>query len=255
MVSLPAPAIQMYSWSRKSLLTLALSLAMSAASADPGYYVVTPYDNAGTRTVDFRYWTFKPEGRPEVIWPEIGLAYGVTSRWTTEIFMSWIASSQLPMRQSTLNWQNEFLLTQGELPFDLAMHAQFIADRIQTGRRSVEFGPVLQTDVGRTQLNGNVFFERGLGTASSLPTQMKYQWEVRHRWQPGLHFGLQGFGEVGPWDDWWPRAKQSHRAGPALFGSLRLNDKESLHLQAAWLVGETYAVRGHMFTLRAHYDF
>jgi hypothetical protein len=238
---------------RKPMLVLAL--AASAAAADPGYYVVTPYDNAGVRTVDVRYWTVKSENRPAVIWPELGLAYGVNSRWTTGVFVSWIGSSQAATRPSTVNWQNQFLLTQGELPLDVALHVQFIRDRIRTERHAVEFGPVLQTDIGRTQLNANVFFERGQGAARAEPTQMKYQWQVRHRWRPGLHLGLTGFGEVGPWDQWSSQAAQSHRAGPALFGSLRWDGEQALHWQAAWVAGKTYARRGHMFTMRVHHNF
>ena len=240
---------------QRALCASALLLAALAASADPGYYVVTPYDNLGVRTVDFRYWTFKPQGKPEVIWPELGLGYGFTSRWTSELLLSWIGSSQAATRLSSVNWQNAFLLTQGERPYDLALHAQFISDRIRRDRRAVEFGPVFQTDVGRTQINANLFFERGLGAASAEPTQAKYQWQLRHRWLSGFHVGLQGFGEIGPWREWLPRARQSHRLGPALFGTWRGSDKQAFHLQAAWLVGDVNARAGHMFTLRAHHDF
>ena len=241
--------------SRMRMLASALSLVAAVAMADPGYYVVTPYDNEGIRTVDFRYWTVKPHGSTEVSWPEIGFGYGVTSRWTTELFMSYVGSSEMAMRPSSLNWQNEFLLTQGELPFDLAMHLQLISDQGQTGGNAIEFGPVLQTDIGRTQLNANLFLERGYGTGMPSPTQLKYQWQLRHRWLPQLHFGLQGFGELGRWDDWASSATQSHRAGPALFTTLRLADHEAIKVQAAYLVGKTYGRSGHMFTMRANFEF
>jgi len=239
--------------SRLPLLASALCLAASSALADPGYYVVTPYDNEGLLTVEVRYWTVKPDGGTEVIWPEVGFGYGVTSRWTTTLLLSYIGSSKRPMEQSSLNWQNEVLLTQGELPFDLALHLQLIADRVDTERRAFEFGPVLQTEFGRTQLNANLIFERKWGTAQPSPTKLKYQWQVRHHWRPQLHFGAQGFGELGPWDDW--ATKQSHRAGPALFTTFRGAEREAIKVQAAYLVGRTYGKSGHMFTLRAHYEF
>ena len=241
--------------SRLSLLSAALALVTTAAAADPGYYVVTAYDNAGLRTADFRYWTFKPNGQGEIIWPEVGFAYGVSSRWTTELLLSWIGSSQMSTQLSTVNWQNEVLLTQGEWPVDVALHLQYIDDRIYRGRRAIEFGPVLQTDVGRTQLNANVFFERGLGAEKDDPTTMKYQWQLRYRWTPPLHFGLQGFGELGPWNAWAPGNGQSHRAGPAVFTTARLDDRVAFKLQAAWLVGRTGTRSGHMFTLRATSEF
>jgi hypothetical protein len=56
------------------LVLAATLVAPFLAHADPGYYVVTPYDNAGLRTIDVRYWTFKPTNKKEYIWPEIGFA-------------------------------------------------------------------------------------------------------------------------------------------------------------------------------------
>lgn len=232
-----------------------LTLGSGTAAADPGYYVVTPYDEAGVRFVDFRYWAVKPTGSAEVVWPEIGLGYGVNSRWTTELFASWIGSSQMATRLSSWNWQNDVLLTQGEWPVDVALHAQLVHTRGYERETLIEFGPLLQTDVGRTQLNGNLFFERNLSESPQPPTQLKYQWQVRHRWMHGLHVGAQGFGELGPWDEWLPHAQQSHRAGPAVFASLPLAGGARLDLQAAFLLGKVNAQRGHMFTLRARAAF
>ena len=160
-------------------------------------------------------------GRPGVIWPEIGVLWGVSSRWTTELYASYVGTDWSGSRLDTLNWQNELLLTQGELPFDLALHARAMEHQARVGGgRGLEWGPVLQTDVGRTQLNANLFVERTWGAAEAASTELKYQWQVRHRYRPGLHFGAQGFGELGPWDHWSPVNRQSHRAGPAIFGTL-----------------------------------
>jgi hypothetical protein len=242
---------------RLPVLTLALAIAAAAgaARADPGYYVVTPYDNAGLVTLDLRYWSTHPRHGQRMVWPEFGIGYGVNSRWTTELFESWIGPSLGNVGRSTLNWQNQVLLTQGEWPADLALHLQWVQDRSGTRQHALEFGPLLQTDLGRTQLNANLIFERGRGAASARPTQLKYQWQLRHRWRPGLHLGAQGFGELGPWDDWRPAAQQSHRAGPAAFFTWRDGERPSYHLQAALLSGRTYGQSGRMLTLRAHVEF
>ena len=106
---------------------------------------------------------------------------------------------------------------------------------------------MFQTEIERTQLNVNLVFEHGYGRDNGEPTQLKYQWQVRHHWKRWLHFGAQGFGEVGTWNHWSPRAQQSHRAGPALFGSLP-GGPGTLSWQLAWLEGKTYARRGGMLT-------
>jgi hypothetical protein len=237
------------------LLPVLLATTSPAALADPGYYVVTPYDNAGVRSIDIRYWTFKPTGKKEVLWPEIGVAYGVNSRWTTELFISGIGNDATNMRASSLNWQNDVLLTQGELPVDIALHAQFIKDRNTPHQLNVEWGPVLQTDIGRTQFNLNAFVAQALHAERPQKADLRYQFQVRHRLTDGLHVGVQGFGELGPWNDWAPGATQSHRAGPAVFGKIALGEREAFKWQAAWLVGMVNATRGHMFTAKVNYDF
>lgn len=221
--------------------------------ADPGYYVVTAYDNEGQRTLDMRYWTVKSPGSPAVLWPEVGVGYGVSSRWYTEVFASFIGTMDTAIRRSTLNWQNEYLLTQGQYPIDLALHAALIRHADSADGYTLEYGPVLQTDFGRTQLNLNVFFERSHGDTLVGDTQMKYQWQTKYRWRPALQFGLQGFGELGDWNHWAPRDQQSHRAGPALFGRVLLGDGQAILYQTAVLFGSTYGRNGTMFSMRVQY--
>jgi len=241
--------------SARSLATCLLTFTSTLALADPGYYVVTAYDNEGQRSVDFRYWTVKSPGSPAVLWPEVGVGYGVTSRWYTEVYESFIGTMDTAFKGSSLNWQNEFLLTQGGLPVDIAMHATLIRYPDADDGTTLEYGPVLQTDVGRTQLNLNLFFEHTWGEYASARTQMKYQWQAKYRWTPAVQFGAQGFGELGDWAKWAPRDQQSHRVGPALFGRWEVGRGQALLYQAAWLVGSTYGENGNMFSLRVQYAF
>lgn len=232
----------------------AFALCGPVRAADPGYYVVTVYSEPGVRTVELRHWSFKQRGSPAVLWPEVGVGWNVNSRWHTHLLASGIGSSDMATRLSTLQWQNDVLLTQGEWPFDLALHTLYTQARAAWDEHAFQFGPVLQTDVGRTQLNANVFWERSFGTLAHRPLQLKYQWQVRHRWRPWLHVGAQGFGELGDWNHWADRDAQSHRAGPALFGTVSLGSR-SLGWQAAYLVGSTYAQHGRLFSLRVKLDF
>ena len=240
----------------KHAVAASLWAACAAASADVGYYVVTAYDNAGKTAVDFRYWTVKLPGRKETVWPELGLSWGVNSRWTTEVLASWIGSRSGPLTVDTLNWQNDILLTQGEWPFDLALHSNLAKAHDTSEGWNLELGPAVQTDFGRLQVNGNIFIERKFRAAEPSPTQLNYQWQLRYRWMPALHFGAQGFGELGAWNHWAPQAYQSHRAGPAVFGRLGAADTAALTWQAAYLKGSVYTVRkASMFTARLLYAF
>jgi len=225
-----------------------------AGVVNPGYYVVTVYDDPGVKTIDYRYWTVRAnDASTTIVWPEVGLGWNVNGRWYTEILASWIDSSKFESRLETLNWQNDVLLTQGQYPFDLAVHTLLVRPQNPASGWALEIGPVFQTDLDRTQLTLNLFFQRGFG-ALSAPTELSYQWQLRYRWNRWLHLGAQGFGELGPWDRWLPQDEQSHRAGPAVFGSVPVGPGK-INWQAAWLAGKTNARRGHMFTMRVKYDF
>jgi len=232
----------------RALNTLALLAGLAAAapaSADPGYYLVTPYSVPGQTAVDVRYWTVKMPNRDAVLWPEFGLRHGFDTRWTSEILASWIGNSLSEQKLSSLNWQNTYLLTQGQYPFDLGIHAQLIHNRGEGN--ALELGPLFQTELGTVQLNLNMFLEHDW--ARDAPTQMKYQWQVQQRLQPGLRLGLQGFGELGPWDHWSDSA--SHRAGPVL----RMDLFERLELSAAYLWGKVYGRQADMFSAQLLFPF
>lgn len=231
-------------------------LAQPCAQAGTGYYLVTTYPNAGQRTVDFKYWKARTSNGVTSSSPEIGLGYSVNTRWYTELTAAWYQGGRWPSQHlSAIEWQNDFMLTQGEYPFDLAFHTNI--EREQYGERAigVQFGPVFQTEIGRTQLNLNVFFDREFRVEKPEPAEISYQWQVRYHYTPKLQFGAQGFGEMGEWDHWLPRAQQSHRAGPALFGSWDLGGAHEWKYEAAYLVGKNSARNAKSVTARIQYAF
>lgn len=237
---------------------LMLQLASGTTHADSGYYLVTPYDRAGITPIDLRSWSTKSPGRPERIWPELGLSRGINSRWTTELLVSTVGPSNRQVATSSVQWHNDVMLTQGQWPIDLALHTLLVGESGEGGRSwKLEYGPALQTEVGRTQLNANLFFERSFEPSAPPPIRLKYQWQVRHHWKPLMDFGLQGFGEVGRWDDWPAASQQPHRAGPAVFGhwDLGRGGDQALLYQAAYLLGRVYRRQGDLFTVRLQYTF
>lgn len=217
----------------------------AAAAADPGYYVVTPYDQAGRVGTELRYWTVKPPGQEATLWPELGVSYGVNTRWTTRVLASWVGTGRPDMTLSSWNWQNVVLLTQGEKPYDLGVHLQLVRNVGQGN--ALEAGPLWQTDLGPLKLNANAFWEYD---SSKRDTRLKLQWRGLYRLVPGWRVGAQGFSELGPWADGVPRRRQSHRAGPALLATLWDDGIDTVTLNTAFLFGKTYGSRGDMFTLQ-----
>lgn len=233
-----------------------VALASQSAFADPGYYLVSVYDNEGQVSLDLRYWTVLPTGRPAVVWPEIGIGYGVTKRWYTELYASYIGSAGTTTQINRMNWQNDYLLTQGQFDIDVALHTNLIRNYgPYYDAYSFEFGPAFQTDIGRVQLNTNLIFEKFFDSAGPAIPQLKYQFQAKYRVNEWFHFGVQGFGELGDWNQWAPANRQSHRAGPVVTGTVPLGNKQALRYDFAFLFGDTYAQRGNMFSMRVQMLF
>lgn len=233
-------------------LTLLLVLA-GAAQADPGYYQVRPYSEPGQTTLELRYWATSSNSRPRAHWPELGLRRGFGPRWSSGLLASWISARHIPSRLDSWNWINDWLLLDGvgDHSFSLALHSQLI--RSKGDERTLELGPALQADAGRWQAQLTLLVERPLN--GQRATELKLQWQLNRRWQPGWRVGLQGFSELGRWDRLTSAGAQSHRAGPLLSYTEDLGQGRSLQLQASWLFGKTFGRSGSMLSSRIAYGF
>jgi len=146
----------------KRLAVILMCIApLPPALADTGYYLVSTYDVENQASIDFKYWNAHYRGRTTAA-PELGVGYGVTSRWYTEVYAKWVKLNGAAGHWVQTDWQNDFLLTQGQYDFDLALHTRLGRARDSDAGYSVEWGPVLQTEIGRTQFNANLFFQRDL---------------------------------------------------------------------------------------------
>lgn len=239
-------------WAR-ALTLWAGCLGAGPAAAATGYYLVNIYSDPGQLTLDYKYWNAKRPGSAPVGSPELGVGYGVNSRWYTELYGVALQTAAQGTSFSSMNWQNDVLLTQGEYPFDLAIHTNIEQYRRRDGY-GLEWGPALQTEWWRTQFNLNLFFQRDYRSSQGGPTELVYQWQVRQHWLPLLNIGVQGFGELGKWDNWNRREEQSHRLGPAIFGTVRAG-KQFLKYETAYLFGSNNAHSARSFTMRLQFGF
>ena len=119
----------------------------------------------------------------------------------------------------------------------------------------VKWGPLLQTEFGKVQLNANLLFQRSFLAEEPSATVFLYQWQLKYRWLPEFEFGLQGFGEMGKWNDWVAKDEQAHRVGPAVFGKLPLGGGQAIKYNAAWLVGTSKAGADHTLRMQVEYEF
>ena len=234
-----------------SLQLLAGLLLCGPAAADPGYYLLRPYAAEGKTSLDLRYWTVQAPGEAAVLWPELGLRHGFSERWTSELLLSWIGPSWRAQTLSSVNWINQWLISEPDAEQALALHSQLIHKRGRQSGMALEIGPSWQGHLGLHRFNLNVLIEHD--TTRRDGKQLKLQWQWSRPLQPGLRLGMQGFGELGRWDHWLPARQQSHRAGPVLHWVPEAQRRLSITLAHLW--GRTYGQRGDMFSAQMQYDF
>lgn len=163
------------------------------------------------------------------------VGYGVTSRWFTELAVFYSGAPGQGGQIVEYKSENIFLLTEpGKYWLDVGMIAEIVHNRVE-GLNEIEFGPLLQKQVGREQFNLNFEFKRELVAGSR--TEVGYAWQWKHRGNPKLEYGLQGFGDLGPTGD-LGRTHES-KLGPAVFGTRRLASGNKLKYDGAVLFGAT----------------
>ena len=247
--------------SHKSILCVSVLLAvfsLNQAIAGSADYVYTPMVEQGEKEIGFKFGTAKmPDGTRQNV-TALGFGYGVNENWFTEIYLK---------RESTggegltiAEWENKFQLTEtGKFPFEIGLISEFEAPT--SNKRDpyeFKFGPLFQTEFGKLQLNANVLFERKFGpndTAQNYFTEMGYQWQLKYRLQPTLEFGAQGMGEMGQWNDWTSTKEQTHRFGPAVFGKLKVGNKQAIKYDAAWLLGVSDGAPNNTIRMQMEYEF
>jgi len=226
--------------------------------ASPADYVLTPVVEQGEREIDVKYGTASPVAGSSAQASSVGVGYGVSESWFTEIYLKQERNGT--QNASLAEWENKFQLTEpGQYPLDLGMVVELEAPLTSHVPWELAMGPLLQKEFGKLQLNGNLLFVRSFGQKDEggLPyvTNLAYQWQVKYRWQTAFELGLQGLGEAGEWNHWSAHGAQEHSMGPAIFGKLALGNRQAIRYNAALLFGSTPATPNHTFRMQVEYEF
>jgi hypothetical protein len=235
-------------------VALTVVLLGNDAVAGPADYVYTPSVSYGEREIDFKSGTVKKSDEDRESAASIGFGYGATENWFTELYIKYKRDSGNGTYFDAFEWENKFQLTQpGEYPVDIGFIAEIERPQDRSEGYEVKFGPLFQTEFGKTQLNANILFERNYRSDTSNSMRLGYQWQVKYRLAPAFEFGLQGFGELGNWNRIAPRAEQSHIVGPAVFGKIGLGGRQAMKYNAALLTD--VSDEKHSTTLRTQVEY
>jgi hypothetical protein len=227
------------------------------ARADPDDYVHTPIVEEGEKELDFKAGTAKlRDGTRESAY-SLGLGFGVNRWWFTEVYAK---GHRLPGEGNSFNaweWENKFQLTEtGKYPVDVGFLLEIERPRDRSEGYEYKWGPLFQADVtDKVQANVNILVEKHIRAEAPLKAELGYQWQVKYRYKPEFEFGLQGFGDVGPWDHWETTSQQPHIAGPAIFGKLQVGPKHAISYNAGLLFGLTDGAPRNTLRVQAEYEF
>jgi hypothetical protein len=87
-------------------------------------------------------------------------------------------------------------------------------------------------------------------------TELGYQLQAKYSVSRAFEIGAQALGEMGKWDHWEPSHEQNHRAGPAIFGKVKLGEgREAIRYNAAWLHGVSDGAPRDTVRVQVEYEF
>ena len=245
----------------KKRLTVSLLLAAAAfapaARADPDDYVAVPAVEYGEREIELLLGSAsKTAAEPAEFAGSLAFGYGLTSWWFTEIYARFNHFAGESTRFDALEWENRFQLTEpGQYFADLGLLLELEYPHDRAEGYEMKIGPLLQKDFGPVQANANFFLGRHYRSEEEEVTELSYQWQLKYRWRAEFEFGMQGFGEMGKWNDWAPASAQEHRIGPAIFGKYNLGGGQVLKYNAAVLFGASGAAPDHTVRAQVEYEF
>jgi hypothetical protein len=242
-------------------LIAALALGLPAIShAEPSDYIYVPAVEYGEREIDFKAgsWRLRGDEPMRQSAASLGFGYGARQWWFTEAYLKFAKEGGERTRYGAFEWENKFQLTEHNQYFvdvGFITEIEIPKERRQEGYE-LRLGPLLQFDTGAVRWNANLLFERILRGEEALhATEMGYQIQARHELSPSLGVGVQAFGEMGKWDHWDPAREQDHRAGPAVFGKVKLGGRQAIVYNAAWLHGVSSAAPRDTFRVQAELEF
>lgn len=240
----------------KLRLTLLAALFSTAAWAGPADYIYSPTVEEGEREIDLKFGMVDHPKSGAKAQTSLGFGYGATSWWFTEVYGKWNHTAANGTKFDALEWENKFQLTEtGKYPVDLGVLLEIERPKDRSEGYELRYGPLLQTEFDKVQLNLNLLLSRYVKTENPQVTEFSYQWQAKYRWQPALEFGVQGFGDLGRWDHWSPSDEQAHKAGPALFGKVGLGGRQAIRYNVAWLFGASEAAADHTLRTQIEYEF
>lgn len=236
-------------------LALLGALPARPAAASPADYVYTPIVVEGERELDFKLGSASQRGASSVAASSLGLGISPKAWWFTEFYAKY-AYQNGTTNFDAFEWENRFMLTeQGRYPIDAGFLLEIERPKNHAEGWEFRWGPLLQAESGPLQFNANLLWQRHVRSDAPQSTLLQYQLQAKYRYAAPLDFGVQAFGELGPWRSWSASSAQTHLLGPAVFGQLPLGGRQKLVYNLGLLFGTTNASADRVLRAQVEYEF
>ncbi len=250
---------------RCALVGLIILLRTEQARAvNAGDYLFTPTVTQGEREMEFYGGTGSSGDttRAESN-AALGFGYGVTQHWFTELAIEYRWQSPAGTGLDAFEWENIIQVGEpGQWPVDIGLvcnvekpYETFGTSQQKEGS-SIRFGPLLQKDIGKVEINFNLLIRRYFQSTASSSSQFSYQGQLKYRYGSPLEVGIQAFGRVSAGNQAWaPYSQQVLRVGPVLLGRLKLPRERSLAYNIGFLMGTTQHSPDQTLRMQVEYEF
>lgn len=221
---------------------LASCVFLSGTAQASAIKVYSPYVEKGEVEIEYQgYRTFDSNAAQDNEQKhKIGLAYGVTDFWATEIYGGWKHSPGGKTHFDATEWENRFQLSErNEYFVDLGFLVEYehVRDR-NNDADELAFGPLIAKNIGRTSTTANLIFERQLGPHAASGVALTYRLQERWRLMETFEPAIEAYGNLGAINNFDSPNRQEHMVGPAIQGRFR-------HL--GWLPGKLKYNVGYLF--------
>lgn len=248
---------------KKMFLATALGMAAIAgnAIAGPDEYIYPARVEAGEREIDIKFGSRSMKDKNQNRSAgSIGLGYGVNEHWFTEVYLKYNRDAGGATEFDAIEWENRFQLTEtGKYPLDVGFLFEIERPQDRSEGYEVKWGPLFQTDIGRTEWIANFLIQRNYHADTTESAIAFYRLQGRYLQSKAFSYGFQAYGDLGTWDKWAPARQQGHRIGPAVFGKFGIGGKQAIKYNAAFLIGKTRidedSYRGNTFRMQLEYEF
>ncbi len=216
-----------------SLLVLTAAGLLYAGPLFASHVIYSPIVDFGETEVELRgHYDFdNDDAKDGNAKYKLDIGRGVQPRWFTEIVLEYEDPAHENGSVTEVEWENIIQLTeQGRHASDWGVLLTYAHSREKGHADKLEFGPLMQMELGRQLWTNNLIFEREVGNNASDEVEWKFASRLQRRLNPHFEPALEVF-----------TSEDELQAGPAVLGQARLGAKRTAYRwRAAVLAGLTH---------------